>query len=674
MKRLGYSIIGVFACVGMIQAADTYKLSPFTGKLDNVGEKATYDGYSHTIRDNNNAFKAYTAIDRAVRNQQNTFKGISTTGLTAIASPTSANAIYGKSVSGEGVYGESSSRYGVHGVSSPTGSGVYGYSSTGYGVEGGSASGYGGKFSEILSVKLDGSTSAGGSLELQSTSNATKGFIYFDGTRHLNFYDAAISYWNFIKSLATTAVNYVVKVGNYVRNESATALIGFDSYDSNKAPFTGAYMGAVFKVHSAATPPKRSQLVFGTMTSGTLNQWMVLSGRGYLGLGTTTPQQNLQVNGTASFGNLSSLTNNRIILDSDKLTIKSNSVESSSYYLFKAMNGAKARTTLDNNGVQQWFIKNGAAGTEVGKIAYSIPGGDIAAAFFRYSSNGNPTTTTRWDITVNGRNSSNTGSANPMLTINRNGYFPALVNAGTSSQYWGILASNLDALRTWHVEGSASFGNYSGVAANKKTDIDANGRLKVVNRQPNFAMLDAALGLRFKGTAIQYDDVTISLANIKAPASASPTWTAYKGSQVPAFSASATNTLYWSLQLPHGYSEGSAIGCHIHVAYPDNTTGNSRWTMTTSWANVDGTFPTETTETLTFAAPAVADAHKIHSFSSIAGTSKTISSMLIGSISRIGGDAADTYAGVIYGVSLDCHIQKDSIGSDNATSKSATPN
>lgn len=181
------------------------------------------------------------------------------------------------------------------------------------------------------------------------------------------------------------------------------------------------------------------------------------------------------------------------------------------------------------------------------------------------------------------------------------------------------------------------------------------------------------LGIRLKGTATVFDDVVIPLVNSKAPAAETPTWTAYKGSEVPAFSATLTNGLYWGLQLPHSYKEGSNIGCHLHVTYPDANAGNSRWTLSYSWANVDGSFPTATTETLTFAAPAAADVHKIHPFSDIVGTGKTVSSVLLGKISRIGGDGADTYAAVIYGVSLDCHVEKDSLGSDTVIGKTATP-
>jgi hypothetical protein len=175
--------------------------------------------------------------------------------------------------------------------------------------------------------------------------------------------------------------------------------------------------------------------------------------------------------------------------------------------------------------------------------------------------------------------------------------------------------------------------------------------------------------MTFEGTATVWDDVRVNLSNIKAPTANPPTWTSYKGSEVPAFSASATNILYFNVQLPHGYKEGSDIIFHIHVAYPDANSGNSKWTFTYSWANIDGTFPTATSETLTFAAAGTTDKHVIHAFSNISGTGKTISSVLLCSISRLGADAADTYANVIYAVNADFHMEINSCGAKTATTK-----
>lgn len=167
-----------------------------------------------------------------------------------------------------------------------------------------------------------------------------------------------------------------------------------------------------------------------------------------------------------------------------------------------------------------------------------------------------------------------------------------------------------------------------------------------------------------------YDDMTISMVNARIPQVNAPSFTSYKGSEVATFSATQTNTLYFSAQLPHGYKEGTDIEFHIHLAYPNANTGNSTWTLTQSWANHAETFPLETTHIAVVASPAVTDYHQLAEIAtSINGTGKKISSVLLCSINRLGGDSRDNYGSSIYLVSADFHYQKDTLGSKTATSK-----
>jgi hypothetical protein len=161
-----------------------------------------------------------------------------------------------------------------------------------------------------------------------------------------------------------------------------------------------------------------------------------------------------------------------------------------------------------------------------------------------------------------------------------------------------------------------------------------------------------------------WDDMQISMANAKVPAVNAPTWRDYKQSQVPAFSASQVNVLYFTAQLPHSYKEGSDIEFHIHIAYPDNGAGNSRWYLSYSWANTEDNFPVASVVTTTIASPVTTDRHQMAIIAPvILGTGKTVSSVLICSIQRLGNTAEDTYGSEIYLVSGDFHFQKDTIGS-----------
>ena len=195
-----------------------------------------------------------------------------------------------------------------------------------------------------------------------------------------------------------------------------------------------------------------------------------------------------------------------------------------------------------------------------------------------------------------------------------------------------------------------------------------------VGSDTNYVVQDQNLGIRLKGKAINWDDMTIPLSIARlSTLSTPPTWASFQGTEVPSFSATATNTLFFTLQLPHNYQEGADISCHGHFGYINNGAGNVRLQMTYSWANVSAAFPAATTVTTTFAAPAVTNQHVIHDFGTLSGTGKTISSMILFSLARLGADAADTYASVINGVSFDCHVPRDGIGSDLSSTKSATP-
>jgi hypothetical protein len=168
-----------------------------------------------------------------------------------------------------------------------------------------------------------------------------------------------------------------------------------------------------------------------------------------------------------------------------------------------------------------------------------------------------------------------------------------------------------------------------------------------------------------------WDDLQVNMSTAKAPASSSPTWTSYLSSEVPAFSKTATNVLYFSAQLPHAYKEGTDLDFHIHIAYPDNGAGNSIWYFTYSWANIDAAFPAASNSgNKTVASPTTANLHDMEVLiTPISGAGKTVSSVLLCSISRLGGDGSDSYDNVIYLVSCDFHYQKDTIGSRSRLTK-----
>jgi len=169
-----------------------------------------------------------------------------------------------------------------------------------------------------------------------------------------------------------------------------------------------------------------------------------------------------------------------------------------------------------------------------------------------------------------------------------------------------------------------------------------------------------------------WDDQQVNLGSVGKGASA-PTDAAYRGCKVLSFSPSQDNKILFTAQLTHRYKIGTDLEFHVHATPPDNNTGDVVWTLTYSWADIGQAFPTEvsTSATQTIAANS-ADKHlyfdvdtAVSSLVAEAG----VSSILLCSLMREGTDVADTYASAIYLTAVDFHIQLDTQGSRQETTK-----
>ena len=168
-----------------------------------------------------------------------------------------------------------------------------------------------------------------------------------------------------------------------------------------------------------------------------------------------------------------------------------------------------------------------------------------------------------------------------------------------------------------------------------------------------------------------WDDVAIAISNVKLPASGAPSWVAYAGvTYLLAFSGTASNTIYFQCQLPHGYKENTDIEFHIHYIPEDAVAGNVRWEFAYKWGNIGETFGDTTTAQTILATPEQSNWHTLGNITTITQSGKKISSILLCALTRTGGDVDDTYnAKDIYLASADFHIQVNTLGSDTETVK-----
>ena len=176
--------------------------------------------------------------------------------------------------------------------------------------------------------------------------------------------------------------------------------------------------------------------------------------------------------------------------------------------------------------------------------------------------------------------------------------------------------------------------------------------------------------LKLEGNGIVWDDLRTPINSLKLSGTKPPTWTSYKSGEVLAFTDALVaneESVFFNIQIPHNYKEGTPIIIHVHFVPEDNSGGNVYWMLTYSWATLETAFPTATTTYIAGACGTTTDAHKIAYFPEIDGSpngvNKLISSMLICKLQRHSSNALDTYNGKsAYLLEIDAHYQKDSLG------------
>lgn len=137
------------------------------------------------------------------------------------------------------------------------------------------------------------------------------------------------------------------------------------------------------------------------------------------------------------------------------------------------------------------------------------------------------------------------------------------------------------------------------------------------------------------------------------------------GSYLYGFDETKEQEVFFSVQLPHAWKEGSDLRPHVHFTTPTQTATTITWGLEYTWQNIgSGAYGNTSILTNAVACP-IAYTHTIGSLGTISGVGKKISSILICRLFR----ATGGYVGDALLLSVDFHIQLDTIGSTNETSK-----
>ena len=163
-----------------------------------------------------------------------------------------------------------------------------------------------------------------------------------------------------------------------------------------------------------------------------------------------------------------------------------------------------------------------------------------------------------------------------------------------------------------------------------------------------------------------WDDLRVSLERANNQGGATPTYTIFKNG-TKAYRFANGNALDFTVQLPHGWKEGTTIYPHLHwcpttnVSPSDNVGIGFEYT----WASIGGAWGATTTVTRDVATGVnSAYKHIMNDFDDdgIDATGQTVSSVLVCRVFRQAA-AADDYASGAFFLELDFHYQADTFGS-----------
>lgn len=207
----------------------------------------------------------------------------------------------------------------------------------------------------------------------------------------------------------------------------------------------------------------------------------------------------------------------------------------------------------------------------------------------------------------------------------------------------------------------------------------ADGSVQI-GASANHTKVEADGTILFVGDATVWEDVLVTVNQVRVPAANDPAWTAYSAGQLLGFSYQAVEgneeEVYFVVQIPHAYKEGSNVVPHVHWVGNENATDASevvRWGLEYEWINQDGSFSATTTIHVDQAIEDdEGDKHFRTDFAEIDGTGKTISSVLVCRLFRNSSHENDTYdsgTALALLIDIDFHYERDTEGSRQVATK-----
>jgi hypothetical protein len=178
---------------------------------------------------------------------------------------------------------------------------------------------------------------------------------------------------------------------------------------------------------------------------------------------------------------------------------------------------------------------------------------------------------------------------------------------------------------------------------------------------------------------VVYDDLQVADAAVRVPTANAPTWRLYdmgvaSGVTFGVLGFDVGDLVYFSAQTSHSMKLNTVLDLHLHYILPDNAGIGDKFQfqldVVASGIGSDFTVPTGSPFTAEHTIVDGEDsAHGYLDIADIPAINDTVSSIYKFKLTRIAA-SADEYAGEVYVLFVDCHYQKDSMGSLKEDSKS----
>jgi len=201
--------------------------------------------------------------------------------------------------------------------------------------------------------------------------------------------------------------------------------------------------------------------------------------------------------------------------------------------------------------------------------------------------------------------------------------------------------------------------------------LESDSNIAVPTQQSVKAYVDTKAGEAPILTTPVYEDLQVSIANVKLPASNAPTWRYYNhgitdGVEFPVLGFAVGSYMFFDVQTSHSMALLTVLDNHIHYMTPTDATGKKiKLQLDVIAAGISGTWAAPTGSPFTKEISITSDltgSHVLAELADIPAVNTTVSSVYSCRLKRIAA-SADEYSGELYLKFTDCHYQKDTMGS-----------